>query len=113
MELDLTLANLNVQARADLRTFTADLSLSVPEAKISELIVKLEPAEVYLSLEIARISEKPVDTVVGAYRRDRGAGLGAVATEMRIKPGSPAFHELKASADKRGDKAKDKGPKGR
>ena len=102
VELDTNLANLNVEAKADLPGFTAQLSVSfdVPEGKIVSLMtdVLLEPAEVYLALEIGKLVEKPVDDVVAVYRENRDRGWGVVAREMGIKPGSAEFHELKMKA---------------
>lgn len=90
---------LNVEAKADLGLFKAELSLEfgLPTVKVDQLIVeaKMEPADVYVALELARISEKPVDEVVEVYNVNKTKGWGALAKELGIKPGSAEFKALK------------------
>jgi hypothetical protein len=38
--------------------------------------------------------------VLGLYKKNRGAGWGAVARSLGIKPGSPQFKALKTGAVK-------------
>lgn len=101
------LEQFNVEAKADLGLFKAELSVEfgIPAVKVDELIVeaKMEPADVYVTFELARISEKPVDEVVEVYKVNKTKGWGALAKELGIKPGSAEFKALKD-----GDKAKKK-----
>lgn len=109
-QLDVVLNSLNVEAEASVGPFTADLSVSfgVPQPPIQAWITvdKLKPAEAYLVLELARISKKKPTVVLGIYKKNKGAGWGAVAKALGIKPGSPEFKALKAAAAKQRDKAK-------
>ncbi len=100
--LDVTLNSMNVQASANIGPYEADLSVSygVPQAQIQTWITvdKLQPAEVFLALDLGRISHRPPATVIEAYRKNRGKGWGSVARSLGIRPGSPEFKALKSSA---------------
>ena len=110
--LDATLKSINVQAAADLGSFTVQLSadFGVKQAQLQAWMKteNLQPAEVYLVLELGRIAKKPPATVLGVYKKNRGKGWGAVAQAMGIKPGSPEFKALKAAASERNRKIKAK-----
>ncbi len=114
-ELDGVLNSLNIEAVAQVGPFTADLSVSygVPQPQIQGWISKdrLQPAEAFLVLELARISRRKPDAVLVLYKKNRGAGWGAVARSLGIKPGSPQFKALKAGTIRQRDriKAKKKG----
>ena len=116
-EMETNLNSMNVNAKLDLGKFKADLSLKygVPSTKVDNLLgLNMEPAEVFLALEIGHIIHKPVDDVVTVYKSNKGKGWGAIAKEMGIKPGSKEFHALKNSTKGKGDKGNKgaKGPKG-
>ncbi len=108
--LDVTLNSINVEAEGNMGPYTADLSVSFgvrqPQIQAWITVDRLQPAEVYLALELGRISGKPPATVIAIYKRDRGQGWGAVARSLGIKPGSPAFKALKARSEDRERKAK-------
>ncbi|MBI4979418.1 MAG: hypothetical protein HZC28_18220 [Spirochaetes bacterium] len=110
--LDLSLNSLNVTAKADLKTFTGDISATykIEVPKIEALITtqKLEPAEIFLAAELAAIAKKPIDEVVKTYTANKAKGWGAVAKALNIKPGSPEFKALKGKADDKNAKAKAK-----
>jgi len=97
-DLDGFLGEINVRARADLPLFKADLSATfgVPVPKIDGLLKVLPtPGDVYMSLRIGELCDRPIDVVVDEYRRGRGAGWGVIAKNLGIKPGSAEFHALK------------------
>ncbi len=110
--LDVTLNSINVQAQANLGPYTADLSVSFgvtqPQVQTWMTVDKLQPAEVYLALELGKIAAKPPATVISLYKQNRGKGWGAVAKALGIKPGSAAFKALKARASDREQKLKGK-----
>jgi hypothetical protein len=114
-ELDGVLTSLNIEAAARIGPFTADLSVSygVPQPQIQGWLSKdkLQPAEAFLVLELARISKKKPAVVLEIYKKNRGAGWGAVARSLGIKPGSAQFKALKAGTIRQRDriKAKKKG----
>ena len=111
-ELDGVLNSLNIEAVAKVGPFTADLSVSygVPQPQIQGWISKdrLQPAEAFLVLELARISKKKPAAVLEIYKKNRGAGWGAVAKSLGIKPGSAQFKALKAGTIRQRDKIKAK-----
>lgn len=111
-ELDGVLNSLNIEAVARVGPFTADLSVTygVPQPQIQGWLGrdKLQPAEAFLVLELARISKKKPAVVLEIYKKNRGAGWGAVAKSLGIKPGSPQFKVLKAGTIKQRDKIKAK-----
>jgi len=110
--LDVTLSSLNLQARLDIGAFSTELSVSfgVAQPQIQNWITveKLQPAEIYLVLELGRITKTPPATVIALYKDNKGKGWGAVAKALGIKPGSAEFKALKADAADREQKGKSK-----
>lgn len=110
--LDVTLNSINVQATANIGPYTAELSASFgvgqPQIQAWLTVDKMEPAEVYLALELGKLSGKPPATVVTLYKQNKGKGWGAVAKALGIKPGSAAFKALKTNASDRNQKLKAK-----
>jgi cobalamin biosynthesis protein CbiG len=51
----------------------------------------MEPADVYMTLELAEIANTSVDDIVSVYKANRGKGWGVIAKELGIKPGSDEF----------------------
>ena len=98
-ELDGSLSELNVNAKLDLKGFKAEMNLSFNcgNQKVEELLVTMEPADVFMLLQIASTQNKSHDVIIASWKRNK-KGWGAVAKEMGIKPGSPAFHAMKNNA---------------
>jgi len=109
-ELDLSLNNINIKAKADINNFISDLSVSynVEKEKIEKLIKieKLEPADVMMSVIVADVADKEVEEVVQEYKENKNKGWGVIAKNMGIKPGSKEFHELKNKNKELGGKKK-------
>lgn len=107
-ELDLSLNDINIQAKANLTLFKTDLSvefnLSAP--KIDVYLQTMQPADVYMAVLISSVTSKPIETVTSCYAKNKGKGWGVIAKEMGIKPGSPAFHELKNAGKNKKSKMK-------
>ncbi len=118
-QFDADLNSVNGNAKLDLKLFNKNLSIEygVPEKKVEEMntVNKMEPAEVFLALELAKLSKKKLDDVLAVYKTDKDKGWGYIAKQMGIKPGSAEFHALKdASKNKKNngkgnDKAKGNG----
>ena len=117
VELDNDLNKINADARLDFGTFKTNLALSynISDIKIDYLSVsvKMEPAEVYLALELSKLSGRSIDQVVEIYEVNRNKGWGIIAKELGIKPGSPECHKLKENTKNKGAKVKSKNNKGK
>lgn len=116
-ELDATLSDMNVSASANFSVFKNDMSVTynVTPQKIDYLkvTIKMAPADIFMTLEIGKITGKTIDEVVRVYQASKSKGWGAMAKELGIKPGSKEFHQLKGKAKNKKDKlkgnSKDKG----
>lgn len=109
-ELDASLSDINVKAKADIKLFKKDLSVefNIGESKIDKMLeIQLSPADVYMVCEVATATKKEPDAVVECYKKNKDKGWGVIAKEMGIKPGSAEFHALKNKAKNK----KGKGPK--
>ena len=69
----------------------------------------MTPADVYMTVGIAKITNKSIDEVVGEYKANKGKGWGVIAKRLGIKPGSKEFHALKEGGSVELEKAKAKG----
>lgn len=101
-KFDSYLKSINEEARADPEGFIRRLSErhNVPEQEIREAKEKhgLDFGETYMATILARKSNRMVLEVAGEYKQNQGQGWGVMAQRMGIKPGSPAFKEMKAEA---------------
>lgn len=123
VELETDLNTINAKAKLDFGKFKVDIagSYDIDEKKIEYMSVELsmEPAEIYLALEIGKLSHKSIDNVLEVYTLHKDKGWGYIAKKMGIKPGSEEFHQLKnstksnssepASSNKNKNKGKGKG----
>lgn len=119
--LDATLGDLNVHTHGDsVPDFIDNVSVSynIPRVRVENLIykVKMVPADVVMTVLIAKLLGIDVDVVVDKYKAKKGKGWGVIAKELGIKPGSKEFHALKNGAygelKKAKGRGKDKGNKG-
>ena len=113
--LDSSLRSLNIRASADVGSFSAQLSaeFGVKQVQLQTWMKaeRLQPAEIYLLLELSRIARKPPAAVLQLYKNNKGKGWGAVIRALGIKPGSAEFKALKISAAQRDQKLKAKAKK--
>lgn len=113
-ELDVTITELNVSASLDMGAFKIDMvrTYGVAEAKIDDLVVTfgMSAGDIFMTLELAKHSKKPIADIAAIYKKNSGKGWGVIAKELGIKPGSPAFHAMKATAKEKKAKAKSKEP---
>jgi hypothetical protein len=109
--IDVSLNNLNIQAKADLPGFTARVStqfgIPVPQVQAT-LKACPTPADAFMVFQLGQMSQKPPEEVMKVYQKNKGQGWGTVAQGLGIKPGSAEFHALK-----RGDFALTGQPGGR
>ncbi len=96
--LDGFMANLNVQARADLPGFKAGIAaqFGVPLPQVDAVFAQVAaPADVFMTFQLGQMTNKPAPVVLQTYRASKSKGWGAMAKELGIKPGSAEFHALK------------------
>lgn len=100
VSFDAFLGDMNMSAKADTDDFYVELGagFGVPTAKIHAMAldVKMQPADIYMALKISEVSGKPLEVVVGEYKKSKGKGWGVISQGLGIKPGSKEFHALKA-----------------
>ena len=106
-QFDADLNGINDNAKLDIKLFNKNMSIEygIPEKKVEEIKVvnKMEPAEVLLALELAKLSKKSIDDVLKVYKDNKANGWGYIAKQMGIKPGSKEFHALKDASKKHGN----------
>ncbi|MDH4163113.1 MAG: hypothetical protein OEW15_10545 [Nitrospirota bacterium] len=98
-DLDRFIKNLNVEAQADIGNYNVKVSqqFGVSEVQVKEISSKVDsPADAFLCLQVAQMTERKPEEVLRVYQQNRGKGWGAIAKAMGIKPGSPEFHALKS-----------------
>ena len=96
--LDSFMANLNIQAQADLPGFKAKVSaqFGVPVPQVDMVFAKVAaPADVFMTFQLGQMTNKPAPVVLQSYQSNKGKGWGVIAKELGIKPGSAEFHALK------------------
>ena len=75
-EFDITLSKLNDESSLDVNVFVGDMSLSfgISKDKVKKLIAEVEmrPADVYMALNLVRITDKSLENVVKEYKTNRG-----------------------------------------
>ena len=112
-QLNVSLSNIDANASLDFGAFKTDVSLNynVSENKIDSWSVDLgmKAGDIYMAVELAKITNKPVDEVVKIYQQNKSKGWGVMAKQLGIKPGSPEFHALKSSLSGKGKKEKSGG----
>ncbi len=112
VELNASHTKIDANAQLDFGGFKADLSASynVSTTKIDSWSVDLgmKAGDIYMALDLAKITKKPVDEVITVYQKDKTKGWGVMAKELGIKPGSPEFHALKNGASAKGNSSKGK-----
>lgn len=109
-ELDIHLNDVNKTAKMDLSAFMVEMSAEYKSDKVtlSDAMVKfkMEPADLYLSLEIAKITNKEPAVVMNVYSENKKEGWGVISQKLGIKPGSREFKALKKKTQYRKEKHK-------
>jgi hypothetical protein len=96
--LDSFMANINIQAQADLPGFKTKISaqFGVPVSRVEEVFVRVSaPADLFMTFQLGQMSGKPSEVVLQSYKANKGKGWGVIAKDLGIKPGSAEFHALK------------------
>jgi hypothetical protein len=107
VELNASLSKIDANAQLDFGGFKADLSATynISTGKIDSWSADLgmKAGDIYMALELAKVTKKPVDEVINVYQKNKTKGWGVMAKELGIKPGSPEFHALKNNANGKGN----------
>jgi hypothetical protein len=100
--LDSQVADLDAQhdSAALLALIAAKFNVSV-DVLSPYLAQGYRPGEIWLALELSKVSGKSLDEVIALATKD-GHGWGVVAASLGIKPGSAEFKALKGIAGKDG-----------
>ena len=115
VELDASLDDINIKAKADIKLFKKDLSVefNIGEDKIDNMLaIQMSPADIYMTAQVANLVKKDPEVVQDAYVKNKEKGWGQIAKEMGIKPGSAEFHALKGKAKGKKDKGGEGNGKG-
>ena len=97
-DLNAYIRDLNISAQGDVGGYKAKLvarfGTSNSQLEVVFRSVK-SPADVAIVLWLGEQSRQPIDRVLDVYRANKTHGWGTMAKSLGIKPGSPAFHDLK------------------
>ena len=108
-QFNASLEKIDNDAEKDFSNFSKEMgtTYNVPETKIKTMSESgMKAGDIYMVLETAKVSKKPVDEVEKVYKANKDKGWGAISKELGIKPGSPEFHALKKGADAKSKKSK-------
>jgi len=98
-DLNAYIHDLNAAAQTDLDHYRAQLGarFGIGDAEL-DLVYRTVNGngEVAVLLWLKERCGLPLDVVLGRYQEHKGQGWGALAQSLGIKPGSDAFHRLKA-----------------
>ncbi|MBN2789127.1 MAG: hypothetical protein JXR69_02945 [Candidatus Delongbacteria bacterium] len=98
-ELDVSLSEFNVEAKLNIKNFNREMitNYDVTEKKLEMLKVdyRMQPADVYMALEVSKASGKPMRDVLLQYKENGWNGWGFIAKKMGVKPGSKEFKGMK------------------
>lgn len=104
VQLDAYLRNLSVAASLDFGSFrTRVISMyNISSGRMERLYAEMgrSPADLFMLLEVGRLTRRSPENLFPIYLRYRRQGWGMIAKQAGIKPGSPAFHAMKAQAER-------------
>ena len=93
------LSELDAYYGAHRQEFITDLSehyrVSRPCAMWLLDMVRMSPADVYVTIRLHRMTLEPVNTIVDTWKSHRGKGWGVIVKKLGIEPDSAEFHALK------------------
>jgi hypothetical protein len=109
-DFDIRLNKVNDDAKLDLKLFTKELSLEykVEEKTINENMIKLkmEPAEVFLVLETAKLTKKEPVEIFNIYKTDKKQGWGVMLKKAGIDMKMREFKAIQKKAHYKSEKTK-------
>lgn len=98
-DLDQTLQTLDLDASISFGAFRTNISrrYHISDSSIQYLTVEvgMTAGDIYLTMEMTKITRKSLNDVVKAYQSNRKNGWSSIALELGIQPGSDKFSKLK------------------
>jgi hypothetical protein len=109
-DFDIKLNQVNDDAKLDIKLFTKELALEykVEEKTINENMtkMKMEPAEIFLVLETAKLTKKEPAEVFKIYKADKKQGWGVMLKKAGIDMKMREFKALHKKAHYKSEKKK-------
>ncbi|MDH5475689.1 MAG: hypothetical protein OEX22_08375 [Cyclobacteriaceae bacterium] len=100
-ELNRSLVRIDAEAKVDFGAFKVrigrDFEISSKKLDNLSVAVGMSAGDIYMSVKVAKITNRNIDEVVKVYTANKNKGWGVMAKELGIKPGSPEFHALKGN----------------
>ena len=101
-EFDRDLAEMDARAAISFDDFRVGIeaNYNITEKKLNYLSVEvgMSAGDIYMTVELAKVTGKSVNDIIYLYRQNKGKGWGVIAKEAGVKPGSAEFHAMKSSA---------------
>jgi len=98
-DLDQTLQTLDLDASISFGAFRTNISkrYHISESNIQYLTVEMgmTAGDIYLTMEMVKITQKSLNDVLKAYQDQRRNGWGSIALQLGVQPGSDKFSVLK------------------
>lgn len=97
-ELNNTLVSVNTESKTNISDFKNRVvkTYGTNLNQVNSLFAGgMTAGDVIIAYEIAKIINKPVNSVQNAWAKNKLTGWGVIAKNLGIKPGSAEFHQLK------------------
>lgn len=95
-KFDEQLNDINKEALADISAFknTIVREYNVDDSEVTGLISTMEPAEILLSYELSRLTDKSISEVLTHYKENKQDGWKQILLSLGIDSHSPRFGDL-------------------
>ncbi|MFN5417507.1 MAG: hypothetical protein ACK5B9_10655 [Flavobacteriia bacterium] len=96
-QFDEKLNEINKDALADLKAFKSNVAnfYQIDETEVSNMMSVMEPAEIILAIEVAKLANKPLTEIVNLHRENKSLGWNKILLSIGIKKNSTEFNDLK------------------
>lgn len=96
-QFDEKLNEINKDALADLKAFKSNVTkfYQIDETEVSNMMSVMEPAEIILAIEVAKLANKPLTEIVNLHHENKTLGWNKILLSIGIKKNSTEFNDLK------------------
>lgn len=96
-QFDEKLNEINKDALADLKAFKSNVAnfYQIDETEVSNMMSVMEPAEIILAIEVAKLANKPLTEIVNLHHENKTLGWNKILLSIGIKKNSTEFNDLK------------------